>query len=157
MSDVLLDQNGRELDSEEYFGIPVAADCWLWSRFAYWTPEEATALLLGFNPDIVNWRNLEGRDLPLVQGFGDILRLVRRGQEVGVLPNKNIRPIDVIEWAEAKGLEPPQRLADAVRESVKVPPPAEAAHETGPRPSEEAEAAPATPEPVLHPKSRQSS
>jgi hypothetical protein len=53
MSDVLLDQNGRELDSQEYFGIPVAADCWLWSRFAYWTPEEATALLLGFNPDIV--------------------------------------------------------------------------------------------------------
>lgn len=114
------DQPVDDRTSEEFFGTDPTADYSYWSAVAYLTPEEAAALGFGFDPRVVQWNDLRGRDHPFVKTFADQARIIRRAQEAGELP-KRIRPVEFIEWANAQGMDLPSDFASAVARHGRSP------------------------------------
>ena len=108
------DDPADDRTADEFFGRDPSADYSYWSRVAHLTPEEAAALAFGFDPRIVHWNNLEGRDHPFVKIFADRVRVIRRAQEIGELLER-IRPVEFIEWAKKKGIDFPSEFESAVQ------------------------------------------
>lgn len=87
-----------------------------WGKAAYWTVEEACALLSGIRPTT----DLRDEDiLPLAgyaapaKRFADLQRLLLR--ENNDSPYAKLRPSDVLAWARSLDIAVPQPLSDAVR------------------------------------------
>lgn len=86
-----------------------------WGKAAYWTIEEACALLSGIRPTT----DLRDEDiLPLAnyaapaKRFADLQRLLLR--ENNDSPYAKLRPSDILAWARSLDIAVPQPLSDAV-------------------------------------------
>jgi hypothetical protein len=91
-------QSKEEIDSH---GAPEAqADFGLWSKMPYWTVDEASALLLGENPDVLNDSSLNesNQDRDLLRIYRGVRVLTSRAVEMGYL-DKRIDPHKFIKWA----------------------------------------------------------
>ncbi len=97
----------QEDDRWKFFNRAKAqANFGFWTRVDAWSLEEAVALCLGRNPDLVNSKTLRGllTKSPFAQRFAELLKLAHRSQEAGTLKDP-IPPVTFLEWAEQKGIE----------------------------------------------------
>ena len=101
---------GRRLDA--------SVDYPTWAKMPYWTVDEATALILARDPNWVDWAAVE----PHVKifAFAERFRVIRlqltRAQQVGHL-EREMRPIDVMDWAQRNAIELPPGLVNAIAAS----------------------------------------
>jgi hypothetical protein len=71
---------------EDLFDENPGADFLFWDRIAYWTVEEATALLFEFDPNLANWGELLSCDHPFTKLYENRRALALRAVEMGQLP-----------------------------------------------------------------------
>ena len=111
-------QQDREihLDRHRFFNDPKASVNFVrWAKQPCWTLDEATALILGKNPEVVNWNNVE----PLVdvssfaRRFADIRRHLTHARENGQLFDP-VRPDYFLSWATARGVVLPEPLEECI-------------------------------------------
>lgn len=93
-----------------------APDVAYWAKMSFWTKEEATALLIGADPDAI----LDGGSVAAacpVEMRGRYQRMFRLlDSHIRMAPiGSNLPPTEVIEWALRAKVDPPQALVDAVR------------------------------------------
>lgn len=93
-------------------------DLTYWSKMAYWSHDEAVALLLNKDPDIVNLSILEEEQWPplpmdVVCDCLKVKKLVFRAFEAQELKERNAPEI-FLKWAENRGIEVPDALRQAV-------------------------------------------
>lgn len=76
------------------------ADLEHWSKIAYWTLEEATALSFGRNPEFINWKSLESSALVSVfaQDYKRVRELAHRAKHMGQLSDP-VSPGFFIAWS----------------------------------------------------------
>lgn len=103
---------GREDDRWAFFNeAAAAADLAHWRAVSAWSPDEAVALSLGKNPEVVNpdtlkpYKRVIGPSL-FREEFARRLDLVERALRAGELLNP-IRPTQFMEWAANHGLDTP--------------------------------------------------
>lgn len=88
-----------------------------WSRMAYWTYDEAVALFLDRNPEIVNLSipKEERWTIPIdvVHDYLKVKNVMLRACEVQELEERNT-PAIFLEWAENRGIKVPDALRQAV-------------------------------------------
>lgn len=100
--------------ANEFMDSASADDIQYWARMPYWTAEEATALLLGKNPE---WANIDIANsvtvIPDSKNYQELLLTISRAQEIGNLPER-IRPADVLSWARRIGIDCIETLEAAV-------------------------------------------
>jgi hypothetical protein len=96
------------------------ADYIYWSKASYWSHDEVVALLLGLDPEVVNWNSIEQEDI--VRGFRSIMpiveykrlrNLVLRAFEMNEIGINN-SPALFLKWAESRCIEIPEGLKKAV-------------------------------------------
>ncbi len=75
-------------DFEELFDENPYADLVYWSKVAYWTIEEGTALSYGCEPRVVNWDALEGSEYPFAAIYAVRRDLAMRARDMGQLQEK---------------------------------------------------------------------
>jgi hypothetical protein len=87
-----------------------------WARRAYWTPEEAAALFLGWDPDLYPWRQVERLVAVASQAreFAHVRDHVQRAIRVGDLEELPA-PVDLLDWGAGLGLKVVPELEAAVR------------------------------------------
>lgn len=92
----------------EMVKIPLKPDYDLWGKKAYWTFEEATALLLGHDPDRVKWQDIKHYALigTPEKKFKDLLDLIGRASVTGEFGDSvaqklanHVPPRIFIDWA----------------------------------------------------------
>ena len=111
-------ENSPKTKNETHFyDTPAAqADFQLWARMSYWSADEATALLLWKNPEVVNETSFG--DSNDASNFSEIYRKVRILTERAVETNyltKQIDPHQFIEWARNTAqLKVPKELTTAI-------------------------------------------
>jgi len=108
----LLQEQEEKLDRHRFFNEPeAAADFARWAKRPCWTLDEATALILGKNPEIVDWAHIE----PLVgvslfaARFADIRRHLTHARANGQLLDP-VSPDFFLTWARDRGVVLPQSL-----------------------------------------------
>ena len=87
-----------------------------WARLDAWTPEEAVALLLGRNPERVNWTKIKWRlqESPFVQLYQRLLLIVQRATPLQT--GERLNPATVLSWGPVQhGLTPPEELVELVQ------------------------------------------
>src|SRR5215212_4406701 len=95
------DEDLHSLSEQELYGEDLQADLEHWSRTAYWTLEEATALSFGKDPQVVNWSFLEKyRGHPIARDYAKRRELFLRAQVMGILQERN-QPAAVVAWAKS--------------------------------------------------------
>ena len=103
----------KRSERQQFFNRPEAeADFSHWACMAYWSAEEAVALILGKNPKRVNLVNLEEcctQVSPFIKRFKNLKELIDRAIEAEVLP-KQPTPRQSVEWAKKIDLEIPSDL-----------------------------------------------
>jgi hypothetical protein len=104
----------RDLDEEDYYGQNPFADLDYWSRAAYWTVEEATALSFGREPRIVNSDSIPSPG-PFSIEYEKRRDLALRAKEMEKLKEKN-PPLDYINWAKQSGIPFSEELETLVLE-----------------------------------------
>jgi hypothetical protein len=89
-----------------------------WAKMAYWTVDEVSALSVGGDPDLVDWAAVEPhvKTCVLAERFRFIRLQLTRAQHVGQLEHQ-MRPVDVIDWAQQNAIELPPELVRAVAAS----------------------------------------
>lgn len=111
-------QHEREdqLDQNRFFnGSKASANFERWAKQPCWTLDEATALILGKNPEVVNWDNIE----PLVEvspfagRYADIRRHLTHARANGQLFDP-VSPEHFLTWACERGVV----LASALEECI---------------------------------------
>lgn len=87
-----------------------------WAVAAFWTADEAAALLLGKSPQRVSWTVVEPAvsHSAFADHYRDVRLLILRAIESGDLTSK-INPRDFLVWASTRGLPVPTALAEAVK------------------------------------------
>jgi hypothetical protein len=112
----LLQEQEEKLDRHRFFNEPEAAvDFARWARRPCWTLDEATALILGKNPEIVDWAHIE----PLVSvslfaaRFADIRRHLTHARANGQLLDP-VSPDFFLTWACDRGVVLPQALEGCI-------------------------------------------
>ncbi len=121
MSELEVDLTESEMRAHKFNDImsrsPV--DFAYWSKVPYWSHDEAVALLLGRNPEIISWNNIERDDLgwtipaSLILDYMKLRNLVLRASEMNEIGIRNT-PVVFLEWAEGKGIEIPEVLQQEV-------------------------------------------
>lgn len=91
-----------------------------WSKMAYWTHDEAVALFLDRNPEIVNLSipKEERWTIPIdvAHDYMKMKNVILRACEMQELEERN-EPAIYLEWAESRGIEVPNVLRQAVSEN----------------------------------------
>jgi hypothetical protein len=100
----------KNVDDWDYYGQNPDADLDYWSKAAYWTVEEATALSFGQEPRIVNSASIPKPGLE----YENRLDLARRAKKTEDLKEPN-RPLDYINWAKQSGIPFLEELETLVR------------------------------------------
>ena len=100
-----------------FYDAPEAqADFRLWVRMSYWNADEATALLLSRNPDVVNETSF--KECNQVSEFSEIYRKLRILIDRAIETNYLTKPIDphhFIEWSSNRAqLKVPKELVTAI-------------------------------------------
>ena len=86
-----------------------------WARLDAWTPEEAVALLLGRDPERVNWTKIKWRlqESPFVQLYQRVFQIVQRATPLQT--GERLNPSTVLSWGRVQhGLTPPEELVELV-------------------------------------------
>lgn len=99
-----------------FFHQPDAqADFEHWSKAAYWSIDEAVALLLGKDPEIVTWAKIEPLkdESTFARDFARVRDLAMRSKEVNELTERN-HPGRFLEWARQRNLKISGELIAAV-------------------------------------------
>jgi hypothetical protein len=117
-ADILLAQDAETASPDEshlFLHPDSEANFEYWAKLPFWTLEEAIALSLGKNPDLVDWELIQiYRDVsPLAKEFWDRRRLAHRHQMTERLPEA-IPLSDFIEWAHQTETDIPIALEEAV-------------------------------------------
>ncbi len=102
------------------------ADFIYWSNMPFWSLDEGIALLLGKDPEIVNWdiiRHYVNYPISseLCLDYSKLRILVLRALEMQEI-NKSNSPVVFLEWAESRSVEIPEVLRQqiAARKSIKT-------------------------------------
>lgn len=113
----------KRSEEQQFFNRPEAgADFSHWARAAYWSAEEAVALILGKGPKRVNLINLDEyrtRVSPFIQRFKNLKELIDRAIEAEVVP-KQPTPRQWVEWAKKNDFEIPNGLEEEL-EQLELP------------------------------------
>lgn len=103
----------KRAEKQQFFNRPEAgADFSHWACMAYWSAEEAVALILGKDPKRVNLINLDEYSTqvsPFIQKYKKLKELIDRAIEAEVVP-KQPTPRQSVEWARKIGSEIPVEL-----------------------------------------------
>ena len=103
----------KRSEEQQFFNRPEAgADFSHWVCMAYWSAEEAVALILGKDPKRVNLINLDEystRVSPFIQKYKKLKELIDRAIEAEVVP-KQPTPRQSVEWARKIDSEIPVEL-----------------------------------------------
>ena len=88
-----------------------------WSRESFWSAEEATALLVGLEPDDVNWDVLEQAvtHSTVANEISRLRKILKRAQGKGDLQT-NGYPHEFAAWANLRRIEIPAALLEAISE-----------------------------------------
>jgi len=115
----------KRSEEQQFFYRPEAgADFSHWVCMAYWSAEEAVALILGKDPKRVNLINLDEyttRVSPFIQRFKNLKELIDRAIEAEVVP-KQPTPRQWVEWAKKLDREIPNGLEEEL-EQLELPSP----------------------------------
>lgn len=108
-------------DASKWYNQPEAnADYDYWSKAAYWSLDEAIALVLGKDPRKVTWNELCSIKslfpLPFVTKFEEIRELAQRAVSYQQLQN-TVRPGLFLVWANQISLDIPEALEEAVKQN----------------------------------------
>ncbi|MDH3195177.1 MAG: hypothetical protein OEL78_02560, partial [Hyphomicrobiales bacterium] len=129
----LLQEREEQLDRHRFFNDPKAsANFPLWANRPCWSLDEATALILGKNPDVVDWAHIEPLIgvSPFAARFADILRHLSHARDSGQLFDP-VEPVRFLTWARERGVVLPQALEGCIDDrrsgAFPVPKAAEAA------------------------------
>ncbi len=111
--DAALQQEREErLDRHRFFNDPNAsADLSGWTKHPCWTLDEATALILGKNPEVVNWDNIE--PLVGVSPFAERFAAIRRHLSHALANGQLFNPVSpdyFLAWAHERGVVLPEAL-----------------------------------------------
>ncbi len=112
----LQQERERQLDRHRFFNDPKAsADFASWAKRPCWTLDEATALILGKSPEVVNWDNIEPlvEVSPFAERFADIRRHLRHARANGQLFDP-VSPAHFLTWACERGVILPQALEECI-------------------------------------------
>jgi len=96
------------------------ADFGLWAEQSCWSLDETTALILGKNPKVVDWDQIE----PLVhtsafaEQFADIRRHLNKARRDGQLMDP-VRPGHFLSWANVRGVVLPAELEACLEANAK--------------------------------------
>lgn len=87
------------------------ADFQYWSKMEHWEFDEAIALLLGKNPQVVSWAAMKPelkRNKPLAEtGFPRTYEKLRDlAERAAVMQVPRLKPVDVVRWAQTIALFP---------------------------------------------------
>jgi hypothetical protein len=105
-----------EQTEDDFFAVDPRADFAHWSRASYWTIEEAIALSLGYDPNVVSSEKLKDYDaaeVPFVAVYAQRRDLILRGKEMQL--TDRVVPHDFVAWARARGIPVPPELEERVR------------------------------------------
>ena len=111
-----LQEQEEQLDRHRFFNDSKAsANFARWAKRPCWTLDEATALILGKNPEIVDWAHIEpliGAS-PFAARFADIRRHLTHARQNGQLFDP-IGPGQFLTWARERGVVLPQALEGCI-------------------------------------------
>ena len=105
-------------EQERFFNQPQArADFAHWSKTAYWTLDEATALSFGKDPHLVDWKSIKGlvSCSKFAARYAQLRELVDRARVAGQL-SELIAPGFYTAWAKQNGIVFPRELEIALIE-----------------------------------------
>jgi hypothetical protein len=105
----------REEAGRFFNQLDASADFSHWSKKAYWTLDEATALSFGKTPDVVNWVSINGHvdRSPFAARYAQLRDLVERARIAQHLSDP-ISPGVYIAWAKRNGIDFPADLEVAL-------------------------------------------
>jgi hypothetical protein len=92
-----------------------------WPKMSFWNQYEVAALLLDTSPEIVHWDSVESYkdQYPLARKYAALFEVASRALSTGELKHTKgvtnciqIKPSDCIEWAQSKGIDIPEELAE---------------------------------------------
>ena len=112
----LQQEREHQLDRHRFFNEPKAsANFRRWAKRSCWTLDEATALILGKNPEVVQWDNIEPlvEVSPFAERFADIHRHLTHALENGQLFDP-VRPDYFLSWAAVRGVVLPEQLEECI-------------------------------------------
>ncbi|MEX2671312.1 MAG: hypothetical protein WD294_04285 [Phycisphaeraceae bacterium] len=104
-------------DARRFFNSPDAsADFQKWARMPLWTAEEATSLLLGKDPAIVNLESLQRTPeySPFRKEYDELFDRIQRALAVERI-KQPIKPVDLLNWAKETDVEYPKELDKLLR------------------------------------------
>jgi len=105
----------QEQESARFFNAEEAnANVDHWAKMPYWSVDEAVALLLGKEPEIVNWKKLKGMvgSSPFSKTYSKLLDLANRSVAAGIMQEDDL-PNRFLQWAEKMNHDVPRALIDA--------------------------------------------
>lgn len=102
----------------------VAADFKHWSKMPYWSLEESVALLLGKDPEIVNWNIVKHhQEWPFITelslNYTKLRDLILRTHEMKEIEGQNL-PFSFLLWADSRGIEVPVELRILVEDVTSI-------------------------------------
>jgi len=111
-------------EKRRFFSQPKAtANFNHWSKASYWTLDEGVALVLGKEPEFVNWKNIEPfkSRSPFAKRYMRVYDLARRACVAHELQNKN-SPKIFLAWARKNEFDIPHELSQLVKVRRGTPP-----------------------------------
>lgn len=119
LQELVPEANAAILDREAslFFNRPLALPVFpYWGRMAVWSIAEATALVLGRDPRVVNWQAFEDEGVaatPFAATYRNIAELIHRSVLAGLLDNP-LEPSLFLAWCAQMQLFPPHELMTEV-------------------------------------------
>ena len=106
-----LEEAGERADQIAFFNEPVAAaDYSVWCTLDAWTIDEAAALLLQKEPEVVSWKTLQSlKNSPFAARHERLRNQMLRAKKDGKFKDQD-RPEAFIKWAVQAGLDVPAEL-----------------------------------------------
>jgi hypothetical protein len=115
MSDFELLRHHSKILRIQWGYIATDADLEHWGRMDGWTLEEATALLLGKDPNLIDDGLLEE---PYSGPYWMLQQLIYRAQELGDLPSL-IRPVEMLNWADQHNVQYSEDLKRSILRDIR--------------------------------------
>jgi len=112
----LAQERVEQLDRHRFFNDSIASVNFArWAKRPCWTLDEAAALIVGKNPEVVNWGNIEPLTgvSPFAARFAGIRRHLTHAQANGQLFDP-VSPAHFLAWAGERGVVLPEALEGCV-------------------------------------------
>lgn len=112
-------------EDEDTDSVPdVAADLNHWSKMPYWSLEESVALLLGRDPEVVNWDIVQHyQEWPfyteLSINYTKLRNLILRAFKMKEIEEQNA-PFAFLQWADSRNVEVPEELRVLVEDVINI-------------------------------------